>query len=224
MAAFARPEAVLRLADDVARVREQRTAAFEQAADVVGVPVREDHEVERLGREAGRRQLVGQPAAVGARHEALRPIARVEQHKLPAGVDDHRREARLVLVRRQEVVAHQRVDLRPRGVGPDHRPGPVNGGAGVQDGRDFEGAEPEAVMARLRLPEHGRRGDRLVATEAQGAAADRGRRRQRVPARPSRSHQRHRPLSPLGCRRRPAPGVTPRCGWGRVSPRAGRSA
>ena len=63
-------ETVLGLADRVARVREQRTAALDQAADVVGVAVREEHEVERFGRETWRRRLVDEPTAVVAWHGA----------------------------------------------------------------------------------------------------------------------------------------------------------
>ena len=107
MAARARPEIVLDLADGIARVREEAAPILEQASDVVGVPMRQDDEVDRLGRKAGRREHVDEPAAIGPRHEALRPVPGVEQDQLLSRVDHHRGEARLVLVRGQEVVAHE---------------------------------------------------------------------------------------------------------------------
>jgi hypothetical protein len=128
MFALGSPEIVLDAGDDVAGIREQRLAAFHHAGDVVEVSVRQHHHVDLLRLETGRAELRREPAAVRPLDEAAGAVAGVEKNELLAGVDQHRREARLIGLGRQHVVAHQLLDLGRCGVAADDRIGAVDEG------------------------------------------------------------------------------------------------
>ena len=63
-----------RCADRVARVRKQRLAVLVQPANVIGVTVRQDYEVEVSRFEPCRFKLRREPAAGWSRHEPAEPL------------------------------------------------------------------------------------------------------------------------------------------------------
>ena len=67
-------------------------------------------EIDVLGLNSRGRELCREPPAGGSRNKSARAVSGIEQDQLLPRVDDHRREARPVLVCRQQVVAHQLID------------------------------------------------------------------------------------------------------------------
>ena len=123
--------------------------------------VAQRHHINVFWCEARGSELRRKPSAVGAWHEAVGAVAGVEQDQLLAGVDDRRREARLIFAFGQEIVAHQRVHVGLAGVGADERKRSVDENVRVGDRGDLEIPELEAVELRLRSSEERRCGVRV---------------------------------------------------------------
>jgi hypothetical protein len=137
------PEVVLGLGRHVARARQQRLAVLDQAPDVIRVEMGDHDDVDLLGREPGAREEPGQPARV---RPASGAIPGIEQDQFRAGVDDHRSEADHHLVRRQEVLRRERLNLGRGHVRAEDRVRSVHLNRAIGNRRDLEVAEVEAVV------------------------------------------------------------------------------
>ena len=153
------PEIELRGAEDIARLGENRLAAIHQAADMVGMAMRDDNDVDVGRLVAGKRQTLDQPAfrqpAAQLRIVARqRAVAGVEQDELFAGVDERRDERMHIAVRFDAVLPAKILRLLGAALRSEARMQAVANDLAVQDIGYFKTAEFEAIDARLQFALH----------------------------------------------------------------------
>ena len=153
------PEIELGGAEYVAGVREHRLSALGQAADMIGMTVRDDHDVDILRLVAGLRHARDQLARRQAAFELLvlgreRAIAGIEQHQLLAGIDHRRREWMEIAVGVDAVGGGQRLHFVGMRFAAERGRQPRADHMAVHDGRDFETAKLEAVDIRQHFTLH----------------------------------------------------------------------
>jgi hypothetical protein len=137
---------------------------------MVAVEMGQGDDVDLPGRDPGPGQKLAQPPGIGPPPGT---VAAVEQDQRCAGIDHCHGERDFHPVRRQEIRHRQRRDFLLSGVLAEDRMRPVQLNGPVQDRRDLEIPQPEAVDAGPAQPLL-RRGGQCPARQAngQGRAGD----------------------------------------------------
>ena len=153
------PEIELGGAEDIARIGKDRLAAVHQAADMIGMAVRDHHDVDVGRLVAGLRQACDQPAfrQPAAQLRIVprqRPVAGVEQDDLFAGVDHGRNERMHIAVRFDAVALAKALRLLGAAVRAEARVQAVTDHLAVEDIGDLKAAELEAINGGLQFALH----------------------------------------------------------------------